>query len=388
MKESIQIRNVGPLKDIQMDDIKPLTVLIGESASGKSTLMKVIILMRYVYKMLNIRSYLKNAGLSKSPFRLRIDSLLSDDLIVYLKGNDTAYIHYSVSINDHSYFVEFSNGDLNTDGAINIPNEDLFFLKESWISESRSVIPMWTSKAAVNKKAELGFYFHETLSDFEKATESIKDLSLEYVGMNLHVVGQNGKRKYYVEPKDQSYGQLELKYASSGIQTSTPLVTLVHYFANEFSFKDAGRRSILSYLFEQDRLSSYRPEMEIMDMKKQVHIHVEEPELSLFPDAQCKLIDEVVKTALQNKDDDRALDVMMATHSPYIVNYMNVLLYQNKIGRGKVSASQLGVFRLFDGRLQNLLVQTAEGHWLVNTEDMTEQMKAIYSEYSSLIEDR
>ena len=388
MKESIIIRNVGPLKDIRMDDIKPLTILIGESASGKSTLMKVIILMRYIYKMLNIRSYLKNAGLSRSPFRLRIDSMLSDDLIVYLKDNDDAYIHYFATINNHTYSVEFLKGDLNTDGATNIPNEDLFFLKESWISESRSVIPMWTSKAAVNKKAELGFYFHETLSDFDKATEAIKDLQLDYVGMELHVVGQNGKRKYYVEPHDQSYGQIELKYASSGIQTSTPLATLVHYFANEFSFKDAGRRSILSYLFEQDRLSSYRPEMEIMDMKKQVHIHIEEPELSLFPDAQCKLIDGIVRTAFLQKDEDRALGIMMATHSPYIVNYMNVLLYQNKDERGKVSESQLGVFRLFEGRLQNLLVQTADGRWLVNTEDMTDQMKAIYSEYSSLKGDR
>ena len=87
MKESIRINNVGPLKAIELEDIKPLTVLIGESGSGKSTLMKIIVLMRYVYKMLNIRCYLKNAGVSKSPFKLKIKSLISDDLTVYL--NDT-----------------------------------------------------------------------------------------------------------------------------------------------------------------------------------------------------------------------------------------------------------------------------------------------------------
>ena len=58
MKESITVRNFGPLKDVRIEDIKPLTVFIGESASGKSTLMKVIVLMRYIYKMVNIRSYL------------------------------------------------------------------------------------------------------------------------------------------------------------------------------------------------------------------------------------------------------------------------------------------------------------------------------------------
>lgn len=45
MRESISIKNFGPLKNISIDDIKPLTVFIGESASGKSTLMKVIVLM-------------------------------------------------------------------------------------------------------------------------------------------------------------------------------------------------------------------------------------------------------------------------------------------------------------------------------------------------------
>ena len=64
MKESIHIQNFGPLRDVRIDDIKPLTVLIGDSASGKSALMKVVALMRYIYKRANIYSYLKNAGVS------------------------------------------------------------------------------------------------------------------------------------------------------------------------------------------------------------------------------------------------------------------------------------------------------------------------------------
>lgn len=51
MKESIIIKNFGPLKEVEIDDIKPLTVFIGKSAGGKSIIMKVIVLMRYIYKM-------------------------------------------------------------------------------------------------------------------------------------------------------------------------------------------------------------------------------------------------------------------------------------------------------------------------------------------------
>lgn len=380
MKESIIIQNVGPLKEIDIEEIKPLTVLIGESGSGKSTLMKIIVLMRYIYKMLNIRCYLKNSGVSKSPFKLMIKSLISDDLTLYLDDNKEAYIRYATLINGHEYVVEYKNGDLNTKGALDIPNEDLFFMKESWISESRSIIPMWKAKSAMNKKAELGFYFHETLSDFEKATEAVRDLKLDFIGMDFHVEGQNGKRKYFLIPQDHSYNQIELKYASSGMQTATPLATLVHYYARDYSFKEAGRRSILDYLYEQDRLSSYRPEMEIMDLNKQVHIHVEEPELSLYPDAQCKLMDTIVKEVFEEKDNDREMGVMMATHSPYIVNYLNLLMRRNGKEDGLVSldASKVEVYEVLDGCVVPL--KTLEERPLIDTRTLSDPIAGIYTE--------
>ena len=50
IKESLKVRNVGALKQVDLKELKPLTVLIGASASGKSTLMKVIALMRYEHQ--------------------------------------------------------------------------------------------------------------------------------------------------------------------------------------------------------------------------------------------------------------------------------------------------------------------------------------------------
>ncbi len=382
MKESIVIKNVGPLKDVDIEDIRPLTVLIGESGSGKSTLMKIVVLMRYIYKMLNIRCYLKNSGVSKSPFKLMIKSLISDDLTLYLDGNKEAYIRYAATVNGHEYVVEYKDGDLNTKGANDIPNDDLYFMKESWISESRSIIPMWKAKAAMNKKAELGFYFHETLSDFEKATEAVRDLKLDFIGMNLHVEGQNGKRKYFLVPQDGGYEPIELKFASSGMQTSTPLAMLVHYFAQEYSFKEAGRRSILDYLYEQDRLSSYRPEMEIMDLHKQVHIHVEEPELSLYPDAQCKLVDTIVQEAFVEKAPDRELGVMMATHSPYIVNYLNLLMRRSgKEAEGlvKLDADKVEVYEVIDGCVVPL--KTLGDRPLIDTRTLSDPIAGMYAEF-------
>ena len=72
MKEYITIKEFGPLKNIENLEIKPFTVLIGESASGKSTLMKVVAMMRYIYKMANIRSYLYHSNIKN----LHSDSVL------------------------------------------------------------------------------------------------------------------------------------------------------------------------------------------------------------------------------------------------------------------------------------------------------------------------
>ena len=42
--------------------------VVGDSGSGKSTILKVIALFRWIFKMVSIRSYLKQSGITSSPF--------------------------------------------------------------------------------------------------------------------------------------------------------------------------------------------------------------------------------------------------------------------------------------------------------------------------------
>ena len=76
MKEYLLIRNFGPIDEVILDDIRPLTVFIGESGSGKSTIMKVLSLFRWMYKRVNLRSYLQQAGIKKTGVKFKIKSLL------------------------------------------------------------------------------------------------------------------------------------------------------------------------------------------------------------------------------------------------------------------------------------------------------------------------
>ena len=387
MKESIIIKNFGPLKEVEIDDIKPLTVFIGKSAGGKSIIMKVIVLMRYIYKMVNIRSYLKNAKITRSPFKLRFNSLLHDGL----KGMITAQteIYYTVEINGNKYTLKYTNRGLQSD--INIPDKDLIFFKEAYVSGMRSLIPIWASKAVSVKGENLGFFFHETFNDFNDATDVIKEQKLEYLNLKMKVRKSGNRPKLFtIESLQNDAVPIELRYASSGIQTSAPLVAIVHYFAQEFSFKDAFQRSVLNYLYKQDLLTKFTPGINRNKLGKYVHIHIEEVELSLAPEDQRALMSNLIEEVFHKNKKDRKLGLMVSTHSPYIVNHLNVLLRAGYFEKARENYPFLGkddiaVYRVNEGKIISLMATDNDtGEYVINALDMSDTMERIFEEYESM----
>lgn len=389
MKESIIIKNFGPLKEVEIDDIKPLTVFIGKSAGGKSIIMKVIVLMRYIYKMVNIRSYLKNAKITRSPFKLRFNSLLHDGL----KGMITAQteIYYTVEINGNKYTLKYTNRGLQSD--INIPDKDLIFFKEAYVSGMRSLIPIWASKAVSVKGENLGFFFHETFNDFNDATDVIKEQKLEYLNLKMKVRKSGNRPKLFtIESLQNDAVPIELRYASSGIQTSAPLVAIVHYFAQEFSFKDAFQRSVLNYLYKQDLLTKFTLGINRNKLGKYVHIHIEEVELSLAPEDQRAFMSNLVEEVFHKNKKDRKLGLMVSTHSPYIVNHLNVLLRAGYFEKARENYPFLGkddiaVYRVNEGKIISLMATDNDtGEYVINALDMSDTMERIFEGYESMEE--
>ena len=389
MKESIIIKNFGPLKEVEIDDIKPLTVFIGKSAGGKSIIMKVIVLMRYIYKMVNIRSYLKNAKITRSPFKLRFNSLLHDGL----KGMITAQteIYYTVEINGNKYTLKYTNRGLQSD--INIPDKDLIFFKEAYVSGMRSLIPIWASKAVSVKGENLGFFFHETFNDFNDATDVIKEQKLEYLNLKMKVRKSGNRPKLFtIESLQNDAVPIELRYASSGIQTSAPLVAIVHYFAQEFSFKDAFQRSVLNYLYKQDLLTKFTPGINRNKLGKYVHIHIEEVELSLAPEDQRAFMSNLVEEVFHKNKKDRKLGLMVSTHSHYIVNHLNVLLRAGYFEKARenypfLEKDDIAVYRVNEGKIISLMATDNDtGEYVINALDMSDTMERIFEEYESMEE--
>ena len=387
MKESVTIRNFGPINEACIEDLRPLTILIGESGSGKSTILKVVALFRYIYKMLNIRFYLKDSQIDRSPFRIRLNDYFKTNTLDQYVRSDSE-ISYTVAFKDTSYTLLYKNGKLQMPKSMN--SEDLVYIKGSFVSENRNIIPTWSAKVASNRGATLGFYFHETYKDFEEATDHIDHLDLDFLNMKFLVRKVGGKKKYTITDRNQSFTPIDLRAASSGMQTSTPLVTITNYFARHFDFKSALRRSVLSYLYDTDRLSKFQPKVELTELPRNIFIHVEEPELSLYPYAQMQLFDRLVRDMSLARANDIRMDIMMATHSPYIVNYANLLLRRGQNVQQTSSTADnvvrldkdtISVFRVVDGTLLPLMGKSEDNISIIDTFPLSEPMLKIYEEY-------
>lgn len=387
MQESIIIKNFGPLKDIAITDLKPLMVLIGSSSSGKSTLIKVIALMRYLYKMVNISSFLKNADVADSIFKLSFNSLLKDGLESMISAD--TIIHYSVTIDGRRYTISFENERLTAD--LDIPNSDLIFFKESFIAQSRNLIPLCSPQALQDNSSSIGFFFNETLCDFEAATDVIKELKLDCLNVTFKVnqTALNSKQ-YLIEPVHKGTPIIELKHAPSSIQAAVPLLAIVHYCAKEFSFKDELKCSTLQHHCDHDLLEQLTTNLSPNDMDNYVHIYIEEPEQGLDPDAQRALVNSLIDCVFHKKSSEHKMSLMFSTHSPYVLNQLNVLIRASYSDYGQdnypfIAADNIAVYSLNDGELCSLMAEDLDTNkQVINTFDLSEPMERIFEEYEHL----
>ncbi|MDL2296587.1 AAA family ATPase [Bacteroidales bacterium OttesenSCG-928-C03] len=376
MQESIIIKNFGPIKDIEINNIRPFTVFIGESGSGKSTIIKVIVLFRWIYKWLNIRSYLKHANISELPFSFDFKELLrenglSDYLIpdsseiIYKKGNTT------IRYNSKLAFSPI------------IPKDELSLDKMCFISDKRNLIPDILS----GNKSDLSFYLKETYDDFNISKDLVKELNFDYLGVRYVSQKTSLGIKYFIESldKNEKY-KIKLENASSGIQTQTPLAVIIKYFSEYYNFPQQFNRIIFDYLSRNDSLKDFRAELNIGDIKhKSIHFHIEEPELSLYPESQRSLINYIVDQCFVKQYSDYNTTVMMATHSPYIINHLNLLIKafdKNKLIEGaKLAYDDISVYQVANGCINDLKIQNKK---LIYTNPLSDTINNIYDEYNQL----
>ncbi len=376
MEEYLKIVDFGPISEIELKNISPLTVFIGKSGSGKSTIMKVLSLFRWMYKRVNLRSFIKHSKIKNTKIGFKTKPLLrTSGLLEYL--TPTSQIIYR----NGPYEIIMKNGA--TSAKFVVAREDLSLEKVVFISDKRSIIPDLLGSSVDRHKDN--YYLQDTLENFRTAYKYISELSLDFLGVKFSVQKQkNGINDFRISGNGANGDySIKLSDASSGIQTATSVGLIVDYYATRYNLEDSLNRALFSYFADNDNLKNFRAGMNVGEFpNRRVNIFIEEPELSLYPDNQLELVDFLVNRCFSNMH-QYDMTLMLATHSPYIVNYLNLLIarYIGKDKETSINPDMVGVYLIEEGTLIDLKVKDDNGMPVIDATRLSDPISGIYDEY-------
>ena len=331
---TIQIKNLGPLKDTGLINLTDVLLVIGRQSSGKSTFMKVLCFCRWIEKKImtsfdnTIQAYTHNKRFTRELKQFhRIDEM-------YFK-EDTEIIY-------DGDVVTISLTGVDQNAKINRKLEaweDRYNSKLSYIPAERNLVSAVQNINDTYKAKERDSIFNfiqewyeakDTYGSDNKLTLSLTDDFKYYSDNGLdYVVLPNGK-------------PITSFYASSGVQSVMPIDVMTDYIMGvvgkvvKFSMSDLMNRLMESldtdvrneivhgaHEVTEEELAPIREKMKYQSAQ----LFIEEPEQNLYPDAQRKLVQNLIRhlKAVKSIGKHRSM-VVLTTHSPYVLSILNVLI--------------------------------------------------------------
>lgn len=331
---TIQIKNLGPIKDTGLINLTDVLLVIGRQSSGKSTFMKVLCFCRWIEKKImtsfdnTIQAYTHNKRFTRDLKQFyRIDEM-------YFK-EDTEIIY-------DGDVVTISLTGVDQNAKINRKLEaweDRYNSKLSYIPAERNLVSAVQNINDTYKAKERDSIFNfiqewyeakDTYGSDNKLTLSLTDDFKYYNDKGLdYVVLPNGK-------------PITSFYASSGVQSIMPIDVMTDYIMGvvgkvvKFSMTDLMNRLMESldtdvrneivhgaHEVTEEELAPIREKMKYQSAQ----LFIEEPEQNLYPDAQRKLVQNLIRhlKAVKSIGKHRSM-VVLTTHSPYVLSILNVLI--------------------------------------------------------------
>lgn len=328
----IKIKNFGPIKEGFHEnhgwiDIKKVTVFIGNQGSGKSTIAKLISTFTWMEKALTRGDYKPKDFTDYNRFRKtycayhRIENYFFD-----LEGNDTPEIEFKGT----SYHFKYVKGVF----SINkLENKENYHLPQiMYIPAERNFIANVKTPKALKITSDS---LVEFVTEFDNAKDEMKGaMKLPLTG-ELYVEYQKLNDIVYI--KGPNY-KIQLKEASSGIQSIVPLYLVSWFLSNSVKKQSETSQNMSSE--EMDRFrkgveeiwanESFTEEQRRVALsvlsskfKKTAFVNiVEEPEQNLFPSSQK----EMIHSLLNHNNKNTANKLIITTHSPYLINYLTIAI--------------------------------------------------------------
>ncbi|MCD8361507.1 MAG: ATP-binding protein [Lachnospiraceae bacterium] len=414
--QSLIIHNLGPVKDCCVD-IKDFMVFTGEQASGKSTVAKSIFFFKNI-------PFLLNAEITKGRNVMSSDVLklpLRDVLIKAIRMNFLRTFGTSWSMNSDMYMTyTYKSGitikvsltpddrspnyiwiDLSTDLTrflkdleqldmenISLDQIQLFFGSFSeviYIPAGRSMLTLLSD--------QLG-YIYASMDDVQKR-------SLDYCMQNYLEMILKFKPFFSKDLKtliDETFSLTSIKLDRSLLNHAQKLISEI--LQGEYKNVNGEERLFLSdghYVKINFASSGQQEAVWILNLlfyfllnKKNAYFIIEEPEAHLYPNVQ-KLITEFI--ALVKSDQNQ---VLVTTHSPYILGSLNNLLYAGEISEMvdkqeldkiipcecRLYREQFTAYNMEDGRLKPCMDEDGKQ---IQSEVIDGASDAINEEYDQLV---
>lgn len=350
-QERLIIKNFGPIVKATID-IKPFMVFIGESGSGKSVILKLLSLFRWIYKQQQLFYSLELLTKSKVDFETHINQTLEVELqnssLVYYfqKGSFASYeINGIIFTLQHDTQPNFTLSNKRDSKKISLE-------KITFITDERAVIPTLLNNSTRNVR--FPYHLTSTYEDFRLAFNELKgdnkQVVIETMGVNLTSIKSTYEQKFVISQDDKPY-KISFQDSSSGIKSVSIVELISRYYPFHFNTQDIFVKfygkiapnftKLLGKSFEN--VQNATPEEMIMrnfmqnialslenisNTDARINIFIEEPELNLFPNAQKNLVEHLVYSCFEppRKDKNKTIHIAFSTHSPYILSSLNCLL--------------------------------------------------------------
>ena len=326
MSEKLIIRNFGPIKNVELD-LKKFNVIIGDNATGKSTIAKVLAVCRYF-------SYIMESTLLESFFEQGLEAWGLSEFIQENSQISYECEHYSFKAirkiekdnleNPNASLLEFHYFSTELVALSprfkNLLNE----LKQIKLNQGVGkdyINQSWTIPTSFFQNDVASVLVNPLYIPTERGLQSVFSLgksSIQNISdslfnqfAKLDLISRNFKNETAIEPFDISYKNLDgrgyirkhgdekfysLFNGASGYQSTIPIVLVLKYY-------DRIKNKIKTFL-------------------------IEEPELNLFPKTQQELITYLVENMVTVGN-----VFLLTTHSPYILTSLNNLMYAYKVGK-------------------------------------------------------
>lgn len=405
MKQLV-IKNVGPIRQVDIK-LNRFNFFIGPQSSGKSTVAKILSSCMWLEK--EVLTTLNDKVLADGAAFVRLVESFHKIEGYFEDGSFVQYDTDCISIMYCDKDIKITRKE----------NEDYRREKICYIPAERNMVTL----------PELqGFEFGHTnirsfLFDWFNAREFFvagNKTDVLNLGVKYYYDSEQSKLKDRIEHVNGRTYQIALSSASSGLQSLTPLLVMLQYYTDEYfrsyneklSF-DADTKlkktinTLLSELNKIKEMPNYKDEerarlaqevniqsftdtleKQLLDLKilsffsrlmvpHRSSFIIEEPEQNLYPSTQMDLLDLVVERC----NGERKHHCTITTHSPYILNQLNLLVKRFDVGATDCAAlnwEEISVWAVKAGEVRDLKVRNAH---LINPEYLSEPLDRIYEEY-------